>query len=72
MREVGIESGKIFGSFYGQCGGYWYKGFSKKDMYNQIQKQIIIENGDTEAALQYLKEQSKSDCAMYWRHTIDE
>ncbi|KAF1898588.1 hypothetical protein Lal_00023591 [Lupinus albus] len=66
MREVGIGTGKIFGSFAGQCGGYRYIGFSKKDMYNQIQKQRIIGNGDTESTLQYLKDQSKSDCAMYW------
>ncbi|KAF1895087.1 hypothetical protein Lal_00022584 [Lupinus albus] len=72
MREVGIGTGKIFGSFAGQCGGYQYIGFSKKDMYNQIQKQRIIGNGDAESALQYLKDQSKSDCAMYWRHTVDE
>ncbi|KAF1894321.1 hypothetical protein Lal_00027167 [Lupinus albus] len=67
MREVGIGTGKIFGSFAGQCGGYWYIEFSKKDMYNQIQKQRIIGN-----ALQYLKDQSKSDCAMYWRYTVNE
>ncbi|KAF1862302.1 hypothetical protein Lal_00026828 [Lupinus albus] len=72
MREVGIGTRKIFGSFAGQCGGYLYIGFSKKDMYNQIQKQRIIGNGDAKSALQYLKEQSKSDCAMYWRHSVDE
>ncbi|KAF1878306.1 hypothetical protein Lal_00046973 [Lupinus albus] len=72
MREVGIGTGKIFGSFAGQSGGYRYIGFSKKDMYNQIQRQRIIGNGDAESALQYLKEQSKSDSAMYWRHSVDE
>ncbi|KAF1896342.1 hypothetical protein Lal_00049040 [Lupinus albus] len=46
MREVGIRTGKIFGSFAGQSGGYRYIGFSKKDMYNQIQKQRRIGNGD--------------------------
>ncbi|KAF1878413.1 hypothetical protein Lal_00047081 [Lupinus albus] len=54
-REVGIGTGKIFGSFAGQSGGY-----------------RIIGNGDAESALQYLKEQSKSDSAMYWRHSVDE
>ncbi|KAF1891476.1 hypothetical protein Lal_00012364 [Lupinus albus] len=72
MREVGIGTGKIFGSFAVQCGGYQYIGFSKKDINNQIQKQIKIGNGDAEIALEYLKEQSKSDCAMYWRHSVDE
>ncbi|KAF1894767.1 hypothetical protein Lal_00021061 [Lupinus albus] len=72
MREVGIGTGKNFGSFAGQSGGYRYIGFSKKDMYNQIQRQRRIGNGDTESALQYLKEQSKSDSAMYWRHSVDE
>ncbi|KAF1860259.1 hypothetical protein Lal_00037597 [Lupinus albus] len=72
MREVGIGTGKNFGSFAGQSGGYRYIGFSKKDMYNQIQRQRIIGNGDAESALQYLKEQSKSDSAMYWRHSVDE
>ncbi|KAF1873789.1 hypothetical protein Lal_00029495 [Lupinus albus] len=72
MREVGIGTGKIFGSFAGQSGGYRYIGFSKKDMYNQIQRQRIIGNGDAESALQSLKEQSKSDSAMYWRHSVDE
>ncbi|KAF1869086.1 hypothetical protein Lal_00048366 [Lupinus albus] len=72
MREVGIGTGKIFGSFAGQSGGYRYIGFSKKDMYNQIQRQRIIGNGDAESSLQYLKEQSKSDSAMYWRHSVDE
>ncbi|KAF1863241.1 hypothetical protein Lal_00014704 [Lupinus albus] len=70
--QVGITTGKIFGSFAGQCGGYRYVEFSEKDMYNQIQKQRKNGNGDAETALQYLKEQSKSDCAMYWRHTVDE
>ncbi|KAF1885732.1 hypothetical protein Lal_00002631 [Lupinus albus] len=36
------------------------------------EKQRKIGNGDAETALQYLKEQSKSDCAMYWRHSVDE
>ncbi|KAF1864606.1 hypothetical protein Lal_00039236 [Lupinus albus] len=72
MRKVGIGTGKNFGSFAGQSGGYRYIGFSKKYMYNQIQKQRRIGNGDAEAALQYLKEQSKSDSAMYWRHSVDE
>ncbi|KAF1883618.1 hypothetical protein Lal_00012532 [Lupinus albus] len=72
MREVGIGTGKKFCSFAGQCGGYRYIGFSKKDMYNQIQKQRRIGNGDAKSALQYLKEQSKSDSAMYWRHSVDE
>ncbi|KAF1868384.1 hypothetical protein Lal_00008191 [Lupinus albus] len=72
MREVGIGTCKNFGSFGGQSGGYMYIGFSNKDMYNQIQKQRRIGNGDVESALQYLKEQSKSDSAMYWRHSVDE
>ncbi|KAF1871079.1 hypothetical protein Lal_00020813 [Lupinus albus] len=38
----------------------------------QCGKQRKIGNGDAETALQYLKEQSKSDCAMYWRHSVDE
>ncbi|KAF1879522.1 hypothetical protein Lal_00005989 [Lupinus albus] len=70
MREVGIGTGKIFGSFAGQCGGYQYIGFSKKDMYNQIQKQRIIGNDDAESALQYLKDQSKSDCAIIFDYSI--
>ncbi|KAF1873561.1 hypothetical protein Lal_00027599 [Lupinus albus] len=41
-------------------------------IYNQIQRQRRIGNGDAESALQYLKEQSKSDSAMYWRHSVDE
>ncbi|KAF1876592.1 hypothetical protein Lal_00021150 [Lupinus albus] len=72
MREVGIGTGKNFGSFAGQSGGYRYIGFSKKDMYNKIEKQRRIGNGDAESALQYLKEQSKSDSAMYLRHSVDE
>ncbi|KAF1869300.1 hypothetical protein Lal_00018392 [Lupinus albus] len=68
MREVDIRTGKIFGSFVGQYGGYRYIGFSKKDMYNQIQKQRIIGNGDAKSALQYLKVQSKSDCAIVNYH----
>ncbi|KAF1865216.1 hypothetical protein Lal_00004590 [Lupinus albus] len=58
MREVGIGTCKFFGSFAGQSGGYRYIGFSKKDMYNQIQRQRRIGNGDAESALQYLNEQS--------------
>ncbi|KAF1893291.1 hypothetical protein Lal_00001747 [Lupinus albus] len=51
MREVGIGTSKIFGSF----------AETKKNR-----------NDDAESALQYLKEQSKSDSAMYWRHSVDE
>ncbi|XP_019416721.1 PREDICTED: protein FAR1-RELATED SEQUENCE 5-like [Lupinus angustifolius] len=72
MRELGIGTGNIFASFADQYGGYHYIGFSRKDMYNQIQKQRRIGNGDAEATLQYLKEQLKSDSVMYWRHTVDE
>ncbi|KAF1895891.1 hypothetical protein Lal_00033954 [Lupinus albus] len=72
MREVGIGTDKFLGSFASQCGGYRYIGFSKDDMYNQIQKQRRIGNGDGESTLQYLKEKSKLDCSMYWRHTVDE
>ncbi|XP_019460040.1 PREDICTED: protein FAR1-RELATED SEQUENCE 5-like [Lupinus angustifolius] len=72
MREVGIGMGKIFASFAGQCDGYCYIGFLKKDMYNQIQKQRRNKNGNAEAALQYLKELSKLYCTIYWKHTVDE
>ncbi|KAF1894261.1 hypothetical protein Lal_00004185 [Lupinus albus] len=41
-------------------------------MYNPIQRQRRTGNGEAESALQYLKEQSKSDSAMYWRHSVDE
>ncbi|KAF1879934.1 hypothetical protein Lal_00022841 [Lupinus albus] len=68
MREVGIGKGKKICSFAGQSGGYRYIGFSKKDMYNQIERQRRIGNGDAESALQYLKEQSKSDSAIYMRN----
>ncbi|KAF1885793.1 hypothetical protein Lal_00008533 [Lupinus albus] len=46
MREVEIGTSKNFGSFASQCGRYRYSGFSKKYMYNQIQKQRRIGNGD--------------------------
>ncbi|KAF1870006.1 hypothetical protein Lal_00017585 [Lupinus albus] len=72
MREVSNGTSKKFGSFAGQCGDYQYNEFSKKEMHNQIQKQRRIRNGNVESALQYLKEQSKSYCAMYLRHTVDE
>ncbi|KAF1870793.1 hypothetical protein Lal_00030105 [Lupinus albus] len=72
MREVSIGTGKIFGSFAGQCGGYRYIEFSKKEMYNKIQKQIKIRTRGAKTTLEYLKEQSKLDCVMYWRHTVDE
>ncbi|KAF1863528.1 hypothetical protein Lal_00030572 [Lupinus albus] len=71
-RMIASNRSKIVGSSASQCGGYRYIGFSRKDMYNQIQKQKRIGNGDAESTLQYLNEQSKSDSTMYWRHNVDE
>ncbi|KAF1893318.1 hypothetical protein Lal_00001774 [Lupinus albus] len=39
-------------------------------MYNQIQKQRIIGKSDAESALQYLKEQSKTNCAIIFDYSI--
>ncbi|KAJ1413782.1 Zinc finger, PMZ-type [Sesbania bispinosa] len=54
MLKDGIGAPQIYNSFASQAGGYEKVGFWKKDMYNEIDKQRKLRNGDTMAALEYL------------------
>ncbi|KAF1892720.1 hypothetical protein Lal_00042610 [Lupinus albus] len=56
---------KLVGEYYGAM-------IASNRRMTETNKQRKIGNGDAKTALEYLKEQSKSDCAMYWRHNVDE
>ncbi|KAJ1396222.1 Zinc finger, PMZ-type [Sesbania bispinosa] len=56
MMKVGISPSHIYRSFALQAGGYQKIGFRKKDLYNQIHRQMREQCSDAVEALKYLKD----------------
>ncbi|KAK7288512.1 hypothetical protein RIF29_01973 [Crotalaria pallida] len=72
MRAAGIPMPKIFGCFGSRCGGIENVDFGQKHMYNRVQKERKLLNGDANVALKYLRQMASIDPGMYWKHEVDE
>ena len=65
LREIGISIPKIYESFASQSGGFNLVGFRKRDIYNQIEKQCKLQDGDAKGALEYLNSLALTDHMMF-------
>ena len=72
MRKAGISTSKIYGYIASQCGGYENVGFQRKHMYNHIDKERRMLDGDAKTAIKYLEKQAKADPLLYFKHEVDE
>ncbi|XP_062085498.1 protein FAR1-RELATED SEQUENCE 5-like [Humulus lupulus] len=74
MRRSGIRTCHIFNHQAQERGGREYVPFLKKDLYNWIGCQRLVqdeEETDTEGALRYLACMGRSDADFFETHTID-
>ncbi|KAJ1376797.1 Zinc finger, PMZ-type [Sesbania bispinosa] len=71
MRNAGITTPQIYGSFSSQSGGYNNVGFRKRDLYNEIGRQRMLQLSDAKGAIKYLREREQNEGSMFWRHTTD-
>ncbi|KAJ1409585.1 FAR1 DNA-binding domain [Sesbania bispinosa] len=71
MRNAGITTPQIYGSFVSQSGGYNNIGFQKRDLYNEIGRQRMLQLSDAKGAIKYLRERELNEGSMFWRHTTD-
>ncbi|KAJ1388901.1 Zinc finger, CCHC-type superfamily [Sesbania bispinosa] len=71
MRNAGITTPQIYGSFASQSGGYNNVGFRKRDLYNEIGRQRMLQLSDAKGAIKHLREREQNEGSMFWRHTTD-
>lgn len=71
MRKVGIRTPHIYGYIASQAGGYENVGFTKRDVYNEGERQKNSHMSDAKAALCYLDSMRSDDDMMFWKHTVD-
>ncbi|CAK8543113.1 unnamed protein product [Lathyrus sativus] len=71
MLQVGIRPSQFYGSFANQSKGYKKIGFHRKDIYNQIGKQRLLQRRDGKNALHYLRGLPSDDSMMFYHHTVD-
>ncbi|KAJ1383303.1 Zinc finger, PMZ-type [Sesbania bispinosa] len=71
MRDAGISTPQIYGSFASQSGGYNNVGFRKRDLYNEIGRQRMLQLSDIKGAIKYLREREVNEGSMFWRYTTD-
>ncbi|XP_057444043.1 protein FAR1-RELATED SEQUENCE 5-like [Lotus japonicus] len=76
LKIHGVRTCNIMGLMLGQKGGHESLGFTKKDLYNHIdkEKRIRVGNGDAVAALSYFEAKSESDPMFFSKYTktVDE
>lgn len=70
MRKSGIRIPQIYGSFANQSGGYQLIGFRKKEMYNEVQKERRLQEGDVKEAVCFLRQLKRKDPTLYWGHKV--
>ncbi|KAJ1388043.1 Zinc finger, PMZ-type [Sesbania bispinosa] len=68
MRNAGITTPQIYGSFASQSGGYNNVGFRKRDLYNEIGRQRMLQLSDAKGAIKHLREREQNEGSMFWRH----
>ncbi|KAJ1414011.1 FAR1 DNA-binding domain [Sesbania bispinosa] len=71
LRDVGISTPYIFGSFVKQSGGFKNVDFNKRDMYNQIKKERRTQAINAKAAITYINRLRVNDPTFYFIHIAD-
>ncbi|XP_057760729.1 uncharacterized protein LOC130981124 [Arachis stenosperma] len=61
LRQVGISIPKIYKSFATQDGGFNLVPFTKRDLYNEVRRQRLLQNGDVNAVLRVLEGAARVD-----------
>ncbi|KAJ1390003.1 Zinc finger, CCHC-type [Sesbania bispinosa] len=70
LHAYGLRGCHIMGYLVAQKGGYCRVGFTKKDMYNYLDRknQAKVKKGDVRAALSYLQGKADSDPLLYGKY----
>ncbi|RYR77999.1 hypothetical protein Ahy_A01g002726 [Arachis hypogaea] len=55
LRQVGISIPKIYESFVAQASGFNLIPFTKRDLYNEVRRQRLLQNGDVNGELRVLE-----------------
>ncbi|CAH9095465.1 unnamed protein product [Cuscuta epithymum] len=71
LHMQGVRTCHIMGYMLAQKGGYSGLGFSKKDLYNYLdrQKRFKIQDGDARAALSYIQGKADNDPIMFCKYS---
>ncbi|XP_057425943.1 protein FAR1-RELATED SEQUENCE 5-like [Lotus japonicus] len=74
LKLHGVRTCNIMGLMLGQKGGHEALGFTKKDLFNHIdkEKQIRVGNGDAVAALSYFQAKAEGDPMFFSKYTKTE
>ncbi|VVA37300.1 PREDICTED: FAR1-RELATED SEQUENCE, partial [Prunus dulcis] len=74
MRRALFRTCQTYEYMVDQCGGYLNVGFQIKDLYNKLDasRREILLDGDTEAALSYLKAKGAMDLEFFCKFSVDE
>ncbi|BBN67508.1 FAR1-related sequence 5 [Prunus dulcis] len=74
MRRALVRTCQTYEYMVDQCGGYLNVGFQIKDLYNKLDasRREILLDGDTEAALSYLKAKGAMDPEFFCKFSVDE
>ncbi|XP_057718797.1 protein FAR1-RELATED SEQUENCE 5-like [Arachis stenosperma] len=72
LHNFGVKSCHIMGYIAFQMGGYRHAGFTRKDLYNHIDRyrRAKVKNGDANAAINYLIGKSNNDPLFFGKYTF--
>ncbi|XP_025647266.1 protein FAR1-RELATED SEQUENCE 5-like [Arachis hypogaea] len=72
LHNFGVKSCHIMGYIAFQKGGYRHAGFTRKDLYNHIDRyrRAKVKNGDANAAINYLIDKSNNDPMFFGKYTF--
>ncbi|KAL4292911.1 hypothetical protein AHAS_Ahas18G0075400 [Arachis hypogaea] len=72
LHNFGVKSCHIMGYIAFQKGGYRHAGFTRKDLYNHIDRyrRAKVKNGDANAAMNYLIGKSNNDPLFFGKYTF--
>ncbi|XP_057756270.1 protein FAR1-RELATED SEQUENCE 5-like [Arachis stenosperma] len=72
LHNFGVKSCHIMGYIAFQKGGYRHAGFTRKDLYNHIDRyrRAKVKNGDANAAINYLIGKSNNDPLFFGKYTF--
>lgn len=74
MVNSGIKTIDAYSFMSEEGGGVEYLGFSKRDCYNfdNIQKNKLIEVGDSQSPVNYFKCKGNEESMFYWDYQVDQ
>ncbi|KAL4373682.1 hypothetical protein AHAS_Ahas05G0106200 [Arachis hypogaea] len=72
LHNFGVKTCHIIGYIAFQKSGYCHAGFTRKDLYNHIDRyhRSKVKNGDTNAAINYLIGKSNNDSLFFGKYTF--